>query len=101
MALQIHLTFVAAGHISCVPILSQVFMCELAINLDALVCATRPGSGSRKIRIVMACRRSRVIICSPSPVCLASSSNEMLDPSGTKFAIPCREMAWRHTELLL
>lgn len=94
------LTLVAAGHISLVPACSQSLAADRCKTREAAVWATIPGSGSRKTRMVMACRRRRDVICSVMGVLLAISPNETQPPGGIMSAIRNSAMACRQAELL-
>lgn len=93
-------TLTAAGHISCVPDRSQSLAGEWLRALEAAVCATMPGSGSWKMRMVMAYLRRRAVISLVISVWVAISSYEIWPWSGTKSAILNSAMACIHTELL-
>lgn len=49
------LTLVAPAHVSLLSNSAHVLMYGIVKNLETWVCATTPGSGSLKIRMVMAC----------------------------------------------
>lgn len=89
-----------AGDISSMPTWSQSFIIGSARSLEALVCASIPGSGSMNRRIVMACRRRRLMAFSVNPVRCEMSAKETFPPGGTMAGMRNRDMAWRHARLL-
>lgn len=86
------LTLVQAGQVSLPSKVAHAFIYGMVRNLEILVCATISGSGSLRIRMVIAFLSMRLTTCFSRPVCSAISPKETWPPGGIISAILNRQI---------